>query len=38
MDDSAQEGDEEAYESLLRAILPLLHAITARRLGDLSSV
>lgn len=35
---AAQEGDEEAYESLLRAILPLLRAITARRLGDLSSV
>ncbi len=35
---AAQEGDEEAYESLLGAILPLLRTITARRLGDPSSV
>ncbi len=35
---AAQEGDEEAYESLLKAILPLLRTVTARRLEDLSSV
>ena len=35
---AAQEGDGEAYERLLREILPVLRALVARRLGDPSSV
>lgn len=35
---AAQEGDSEAYERLLRALLPPLRGFVARRLGDPSSV
>ncbi len=31
---SAQEGDAQAYERLLRELLPVLRAFVARRLGD----
>jgi RNA polymerase sigma-70 factor (ECF subfamily) len=35
---AAQDGDADAYERLLRSILPVLRAIVGRRLGDPSSV
>ncbi len=35
---AAQDGDSEAYQRLLREILPVLRALVASRLGDPSSV